>query len=242
MYLPNSGIPIDGLVLVIDKPYGWTSFQAVNFIKHKVKNITGIKKFKIGHAGTLDPLATGVLVVCVGKKTKSIPEIQEGLKGYRGTILLGATTASYDLEKPVEYQNKNIELDLSTVQAATKGFIGEGLQTPPVFSAKRVGGKRAYKAARKGEEVKLTPNIVEIFRFDIEDKRGNSFDFDITCGKGTYIRSMAFDLGEILNCGGCLTALRRTTVGEHSIGKAVKLKDWNNWLPHLLVDNAEITL
>lgn len=213
-----------GTVLLVDKPYGWTSFDVVNYIRWRCKRITGNKKLKVGHAGTLDPLATGLVMVCTGKKTKEIDLIQAETKVYTGTIFLGATTPSYDLETPVSDRvpvNFTKEELLET--AAT--FLGEQAQIPPVFSAKKVDGKRAYEKARKGIKVDLQPNFIEIHGFELTRIDLPTIDFKITCSKGTYIRSIAYDFGEKLGCGGFLAALRRVQSGEYRVANAYKMGD-----------------
>lgn len=206
-----------GATVIIDKPLHWTSFDVVNKIRWHLKQRLEIKKIKVGHAGTLDPLATGVLVLCVGSHTKRIDDLMKGEKTYTGTILLGKTTPSYDLE--TEYNNEfpidhiNDEL----IENARQKFIGEIDQVPPIFSAKQIDGQRAYDLARKGKEVILEPNKITI-RELILKRRGDEFiDFEVCCSKGTYIRSLAHDIGRELNSGGTLIELRRTASGEQKI-------------------------
>lgn len=207
----------DGAVLVIDKPPGWTSFDVVNKLKWIVlkklpaPRVNGQKrKFRIGHAGTLDPLATGVLVVCTGKLTKSIPSFQSGLKTYTGIIRLGQTTPSYDLETTPEGNDPFDHLTDTELARTAAGFIGEQLQTPPVFSAKRIDGKRAYESARKGEEVIMRQATVTIHSFVLNRIELPDVHFEVTVTKGTYIRSLAHDFGQRLGVGSHLAALRRT--------------------------------
>lgn len=227
-------IPAEGFVLNVDKPYGWTSFQAVNFIKHKIKNLTGIKKFKIGHAGTLDPLATGVLVICVGKKTKTIPLLQDTDKVYQGTFLLGCESASYDLETPVKIIHADPLISVERLQENTRSFLGDITQTAPIYSAKKVKGKRAYESARKGEAVEIKPHQVKVHGFDLSNHKTNTVDFEIACSKGTYIRSIAHDFGASVGCGALLAALRRTAVGEFKSQNALKLKEVPQYLDQFL--------
>ncbi len=230
---PNSFSSINeflsGSLLLIDKPLGWTSFDVMGKIKAYVrhhleipKNANGDKsKFKVGHAGTLDPLATGLLVVCTGKMTKSIDAIQSGLKEYTGTIFLGNTTPSYDLETAPEgdYAIEHITTELLEQTAAS--FIGEQWQTPPVFSAKQVNGKRAYESARKGEHIDIPPSRIHIHEFQIIKAEFPEVQFLIRCSKGTYIRTIANEFGARMNSGSYLKALRRTESNpfriEHSM-------------------------
>ncbi len=214
-----------GEVILVDKPYGWTSFDVVNFIKHRTKRITGNKKLKVGHAGTLDPLATGLLLVCTGKMTKQIDKLQAAVKGYKGTIYLGGTTPSYDLESKVSLDKSQVERPAAEVAAIAQTFLGEQQQVPPIFSAKKIDGKRAYEAARKGEKRIMQANSVSIYKFDIARYSWPQVEFDIVCSKGTYIRSIAFDMGEKLACGGFLAALRRTQIGDYYVKDALKMSD-----------------
>jgi tRNA pseudouridine55 synthase len=272
---------LDGTVIVIDKPYQWTSFQVVNKIKSTIRHTYDLKKFKIGHAGTLDPLATGVLPVCVGKATKRIDELQGGEKVYSGTMVLGATTPCYDLERAIDhyYPYQHITEELLTEKVAQ--FIGEIEQVPPIFSAVKIGGQRAYSYAREakpGEEPPSpTPKKVHVKEFTITafrpgkaaPKNSNNpyttdssaeisstnpqapstplthlynnplgtipdhlpqLDFRIRCGKGTYIRSLARDLGLALDSGAFLSALRREQVGEYTLAEAIQLDDIQTFL------------
>lgn len=205
----------EGETLLIDKPYQWTSFDAVR----KVRNLVGIKK--VGHAGTLDPLATGLLIVCTGKHTKRINTYQEQEKEYTGTLVLGATTPSYDLETEVVPGGSISGITADQVQMAMQQFTGDILQVPPIFSAIKVDGKRAYEEARKGKELKMEARKVLVTQFVCQAYREGEVDFLVTCSKGTYIRSMAHDLGALLGCGGYLKALRRTKIGAFSVADAI---------------------
>ncbi len=215
-----------GEILLVNKPLGWTSFQAVNKLKYGLKRHPSMfidNKFvhlKIGHAGTLDPLATGLLIVCTGKKTKEIQKFQDLSKEYTGTFFIGATTPCYDLEKPVDkvYPTEHITQEL--VKEAVITFIGRQEQVPPIFSAVMVNGKRSYELARKGEEVELKAKPIEIYEFEITRLQLPELDFRIVCSKGTYIRSIARDLGLALNSGAHLTKLCRTKIGEFSLENA----------------------
>ncbi len=217
---------IEGETILVDKPLGWTSFDVVNKIRWNLKQALNVKNIKVGHAGTLDPLATGLLILCTGKHTKKIDQIMGGLKTYTGTILLGKTTVSYDLEN--EY-NAEFPIDHITpeiLEAARKTFIGVIQQVPPIFSAKQVDGKRAYDLARAGKEFELKSNTIEILDFKISADRFPEIDFEISCSKGTYIRSIAHDFGKIVQSGGTLITLRRTQSGESSIENALTVDDW----------------
>jgi len=212
-----------GCVLVIDKPLDWTSFDVVAKIKGRVRNRTNGAKFKIGHAGTLDPLASGVLVICTGKFTKSIEGFMAGKKEYTGTIHMGQTTPSFDLETAPE---GNFSFESIAEQAYienAKSFIGEQFQTPPVFSAKQVNGKRAYESARAGIELKLNAVPITIFDFELTSIDAPKIDFRVECSKGTYIRSLANDFGARLNSGSYLSALRRTASYPFTIAESMSI-------------------
>ena len=218
---------LEGQVLLIDKPLTWSSFQAVNKLKYALKRKYDLpKKFKIGHAGTLDPLATGLLIICTGKFTKRITEIQAQTKEYTGTITVGATTPSYDLETEVDatFPTEHITKDLIT--ETIKQFLGEIDQKPPVFSAIKKDGKRLYEHARAGEEVEIKARKTTIHEFEITRIALPEIDFRIKCSKGTYIRSIAYDFGLALQSGGHLTALRRTKIGDYCVENAVSPEDF----------------
>lgn len=220
---------LNGQVLLIDKPLKWSSFQAVNKLKYALKNHFDLpKKFKIGHAGTLDPLATGLLIICTGKFTKSISEIQAQIKEYTGTITVGATTPSYDLETEVDATFPTEHITEALVLKTVKQFVGEIDQKPPVFSAIKKDGKRLYEHARAGEEVEIQSRKTTIYEFEITRFALPEIDFRVQCSKGTYIRSLAYDFGLALNSGGHLTALRRTKIGDYSVEKAVSPDDFVN--------------
>jgi len=211
---------LNGQVLLIDKPLEWSSFQAVNKLKWAIRKKFSLKKLKIGHAGTLDPLATGLLVICTGKFTKKITEFQGQEKEYTGIITLGGTTPSYDLETEINeiFATDHITPDL--IKEATAQFIGEIEQAPPVFSALKKDGKRLYELAREGKTVDIPKRKVSVSAFDITDIDGLNVHFRIACSKGTYIRSIAHDFGNALNSGAHLTALRRTKIGDFNVNKA----------------------
>lgn len=209
---------LEGQVLLIDKPLTWSSFQAVNKLKyHLIRKYELPKKFKIGHAGTLDPLATGLLIICTGKFTKRITEIQSQTKEYTGTITVGATTPSYDLETAVDATFPTEHITEALVLKTTKQFIGEIDQKPPVFSAIKKDGKRLYESAREGIEVEIASRKTTIYEFEITRIALPEIDFRIQCSKGTYIRSIAFDFGIALQSGGYLSKLRRTKIGDYSV-------------------------
>jgi len=212
---------LNGELLLIDKPLNWTSFQAVNKLKWVLKQRFKLKKIKIGHAGTLDPLATGLLIVCIGKFTKRIPEFQGQEKEYTGTITLGATTPSYDLETAIDRTFSTDHITEDLVYKTTEQFIGEIDQLPPIFSALKKGGKRLYEYAREGKEIEIPTRKVTITAFEITGIRFPEVMFRIVCGKGTYIRSLAHDFGKALDSGGHLSALRRTKIGEYNVNKAL---------------------
>jgi tRNA pseudouridine55 synthase len=216
---------IEGEVLLLDKPLTWTSFDAVNKLKYALQRSTGLKKIKVGHAGTLDPLASGLLIVCTGKKTKTIESIQGLKKEYTGIIQLGATTASYDLEtEPENFQETN-HLLAAQLRKTAKEMEGEVDQLPPIFSAKKIDGKRAYNLARAGKTPEMKTKQVIIHQFEIESIQGSQVQFRITCSKGTYIRSIAHDFGQILGVGGYLKALHRTKIGEFDVANAMTMDE-----------------
>lgn len=238
-----------GQVLLIDKPLNWTSFQVVNKLRWKIRKTFNIKKIKVGHAGTLDPLATGLLVICTGKMTKQINMFQGQIKEYTGTIIIGSTTPSYDLETGIDktFPTEHITEDL--IHEATKQFIGEIEQFPPVFSAIKKDGKRLYEFARAGENVEVKPRTITINEFEItkidtstesilsEVERLSissiNIDFRVVCSKGTYIRSLAHDFGKALKSGAHLSALRRTKIGDFNVDNAQSIEDFIGSLDNL---------
>lgn len=211
----------DGQVLLIDKPLEWTSFQVVNKLRWLIRKQFDIKKIKVGHAGTLDPLATGLLIICTGKFTKRIEEFQAQTKEYTGTITLGATTPSYDLETEIDQKFSIDHITEELIHQNTEKFVGDIMQLPPVFSALKKDGKRLYELARKGEEVTVNARKINIAEFEITRIEMPEIDFRVVCSKGTYIRSLAYDFGKALNSGGHLTALRRTKIGDFSVTEAI---------------------
>jgi tRNA pseudouridine55 synthase len=212
-----------GQVLLIDKPLNWTSFQVVNKLRYEIKQTFKLKKIKVGHAGTLDPLATGLLIICTGKMTKQIDTFQGQIKEYTGTFVLGSTTPSYDLETEINatFPTNHITTDL--IHQTTTQFIGEIDQVPPVFSAIKKEGKRLYEFARAGEDVHIKSRKITINTFEITHINGINIDFRILCSKGTYIRSLAYDFGKALQSGAHLSALRRTKIGDFNVNNATTI-------------------
>ncbi|WP_035654332.1 tRNA pseudouridine(55) synthase TruB [Flavobacterium saliperosum] len=218
---------INGQILLIDKPLKWSSFQAVNKLKYTLINKLGLpKKFKIGHAGTLDPLASGLLIVCTGKFTKRITELQGMPKEYTGTFHIGATTPSYDLETEIDATFPIEHITPELIEKARLSFVGEIDQKPPVFSAIKKDGKRLYEHARAGEKVEIAHRKTTIHEFELTRIALPEIDFRVVCSKGTYIRSLAFDFGLALGSGSHLTALRRTKIGEFSVENAILATDF----------------
>lgn len=213
----------NGQILLIDKPLHWTSFQAVNKMKWVLKSKLGLKKIKIGHAGTLDPLATGLLIVCTGKFTKKITEIQAQTKEYTGTFYIGATTPSYDLETEIDEHFSTSHITNDLIQETTKQFLGEIDQKPPIFSAIKKDGVRLYEHARAGETVEIAIRKTTIHEFEITRIDLPEIDFRVVCSKGTYIRSLAYDFGKAMNSGSHLTALRRTKIGDFDVKNAMNI-------------------
>jgi tRNA pseudouridine55 synthase len=211
---------LDGQVLFLDKPYSWTSFDVVNKLRNLFRQHLGIRKIKIGHAGTLDPLATGLLIICTGKKTKSIDHFQDLEKEYTGTFLLGETTPSFDMETQTDHHWPVSHITPELVEEATRLLSGAQQQLPPQFSAKKIEGERAYTFARKGEHVELKHRSIFIRRFQITRLEMPEADFLISCSKGTYIRAIARDFGIALHSGAFLKALRRTRIGPYSVDDA----------------------
>lgn len=217
--------PLKGEILYIDKPLHWTSFDAVKRVRGTLTRRLGVKRLKVGHAGTLDPLATGVMIVCTGKATKDIDNLQAGVKEYIATMALGATTPSFDLETQIDatYPTEHITREL--VEKTLLDFIGEIQQVPPAFSACKVDGKRAYKMARKGQEVELKPKLLVIDELELMEYAQNSLTVRVVCSKGTYIRALARDIGQALGSGAHLTSLRRTRVGEVTIDRCMQVEE-----------------
>lgn len=217
---------LNGEIILIDKPLDWTSFQVVNKIRWLIRSTFGIKKIKVGHAGTLDPLASGLLILCTGKMTKSIEEFMGQEKEYTGTLTLGSTTPSYDLETEVDNTFPTDHITEELLQATLNQFVGTIDQYPPVFSALKKDGKRLYEFAREGIEVEIPARKVNIRSFELTQKVIPKVDFKVICSKGTYIRSLANDYGKALNSGAHLSALRRTRIGEFNIEHAISIEDF----------------
>ena len=216
----------EGRILLIDKPLQWSSFQAVNKIKWAILKHYKLKKIKIGHAGTLDPLASGLLVICTGKFTKKITEIQDAVKTYTGTITLGATTPSYDMETEIDARYPTDHITPELIEQVRKQFMGELVQTPPVFSAIKKDGKRLYEFARDGKEIEVPQRTIYIHNFTIDASQFPELHFEVVCSKGTYIRSLANDFGKALGSGGYLSALRRTKIGDFSVSDAISPEEF----------------
>ena len=229
----------EGEVLYFNKPLGWTSFKVVGHVRYHICRRMKVKKLKVGHAGTLDPLATGVMIVCTGKATKRIEEFQYHTKEYVATIRLGATTPSYDLEHEIDatYPTEHITREL--VEETLKTFIGEIQQVPPAFSACMVNGKRAYDLARKGEEVELKPKLLVIDEIELLECNLPEIKIRVVCSKGTYIRALARDIGEALNSGAHLTALERTRVGDVRLEDCLDPMDFKEWIDAQEIETEE---
>ena len=230
----------EGEYIYINKPYGMTSFGALAFVRTRISRKVGVKRVKTGHAGTLDPLATGVLILCTGKKTKEIERLQLDTKEYTATLQLGATTPSYDLEHEVDATYPTAHITEELVRTVLAGFVGEIQQVPPQYSACKIGGDRAYKLKRKGEDVQLAAKTIhihelELTRFDAETMQ---MDIRVRCGKGTYIRSLARDIGRALNSGAHLTALCRTQLGSVRIEDCITLDDFPQWLDQQQIEQS----
>lgn len=221
---------VSGEIIPINKPYTWTSFQIVNKVRYHLSRKYGIKRFKVGHAGTLDPLATGVLLLCTGKATKRIEELQNHTKEYVAEITLGATTPSYDLEHPVNATFPYEHITKEMVEETLKRFIGTIAQRPPLFSACKVDGKRAYNLARGGSDMQLAPKQIRIDEIELLDYDLPRIKIRVVCGKGTYIRSLARDIGEALNSGGHLSDLQRTRIGNYRIENCITPEAFQEWL------------
>lgn len=229
----------EGEIIYIDKPYKWTSFGVVNEVRYFVCRKQGVKKIKVGHAGTLDPLATGVMILCTGKATKKIEDFQYQTKEYIATLMLGATTPSFDLEKEIDatYPTEHITREL--VEETLKQFVGEIQQVPPTFSACKVNGKRAYELARKGNDVELKAKTLVIDEIELLECELPVIKIRVVCSKGTYIRALARDIGQALNSGAHLTALQRTRVGDVTLDKCMQLDDFEAWIEQQEIEPNE---
>lgn len=214
---------ITGEIIGIDKPWGWTSFDAVKRIRGGIQRRLGVKKFKVGHAGTLDPLATGVLIICTGRATRRITELQEGTKEYVAELMLGATTPSFDLETEIDANFPYEHVTEELIHETLPRFTGKVMQVPPIFSAVKVDGKRAYSYARKGREVELKAKPLEISELELLSYEAPKLTLRVVCSKGTYIRALARDIGEALGSGAHLTGLRRTRVGDIKVDECLSI-------------------
>lgn len=228
---------ITGEILYVDKPLRWTSFDVVKRVRGIILRRLHRKKFKVGHAGTLDPLATGVMIICTGKATKNIENLQAGVKEYVAEVTFGATTPSFDLETEIDATFPTEHITRELVEETLKKFVGEIKQVPPAFSACKIDGHRAYKMARKGKEVELKAKTLVIDEIELNDYAQDKITIRIVCSKGTYIRALARDIGEALGTGAHLTALRRTRVGEIRITDCLSVEDATK-----LLENTEITI
>ena len=220
----------EGRVLLINKEVGWTSFDVVKKTKNLIKSRFKIKKIKVGHAGTLDPLATGLLIICTGKLTKEISKIQDQIKTYTGEVTLGATTPSFDLETDVDQNFDTTKITRNHIKEVAKKFIGQIEQRPPAYSAIKINGERLYKKARRGESIEIKKRTITISSFIIQEINIPTFTFSIECSKGTYIRSVANDFGKLMNNGGYLSRLCRTKIGNYSINNAITITEFENQL------------
>jgi len=224
---------IDGEVLLFNKPFLWTSFDLVGRVRYLLKKQLHVKDIKVGHAGTLDPMATGLVIICTGKATKKINEFQDREKEYIATIKIGATTRSFDLETPVDHEFDCSHITHEMIEEKLKGFMGLQDQVPPVFSAKMVDGKRAYKYARKGEDIELKPKRINISEISILNFDLPILKIRVKCSKGTYIRALARDIGLALGSGAYLIALQRTAIGEFKIDEAFNIENFKNIIEKL---------
>jgi len=231
-YTPEQEVFREGKVYLVDKPLNWTSFDVVNKVRGTLKYRLDMRKLKVGHAGTLDPLATGLLIVCCGKFTKRLDEFQAKEKEYTGTITLGATTPSYDLETEIDATYPTEHLTETLLLDALAQFTGDIEQVPPIYSAVSVDGKRAYKAARAGETIELKTRKVHIQSFELTRIELPEVDFKVVCSKGTYIRSLAYDFGKAVNSGGHLSALRRTRNGNFKVEDALTIEEIMEQIPN----------
>jgi len=216
--------------MLVDKPLEWTSFDAVNKLRYTVSKKLNVKRVKVGHAGTLDPLATGLLLICTGKYTKKLAELQTKDKTYSCTIKLGATTASYDAEQAEENLCDTSGITMEAIESVLQEYTGALKQVPPMFSAIKKDGKKLYKLARKGIEIERPPRDVIIHSIDLKKSELPYLEIDVHCGKGTYIRSLAHDIGQSLGCGAYLAGLRRTTIDAFNVDEALSIEEIVNYL------------
>ena len=230
-----------GQVLIFNKPLHWTSFDLVNKVRWIISKNIG-KKIKVGHAGTLDPLATGLMIICTGKKTKEITTFQDHDKEYVAEIKLGATTPSFDLETEINQTFDCSFVTLSLVEETLKTFLGKQIQYPPIFSAKKINGKRVYESARKGEDIKTRPQEIEIKEIELIDFKEDIVKIRVVCSKGTYIRSLAKDFGKRLNTGAHLIGLQRTKIGDIKLEDAIEIEDFQNFFLNKAEKNLQIDI
>jgi tRNA pseudouridine55 synthase len=229
----------EGEVLYFDKPLKWTSFAVVNKIRYHLCRKLGVKKLKVGHAGTLDPLATGVMILCTGKATKRIEELQYHTKEYVATLQLGATTPSFDLEHPIDATYPTEHITRERVEEVLRSFIGSIEQVPPAYSACKIEGERAYNLARNGEEVKLKAKTLVIDELELLDYQLPYITIRVVCSKGTYIRALARDIGQALESGAHLTALRRTRVGDVRVEQCMQVDEFADWLDRQVIEDLD---
>lgn len=227
---------IDGEILYLDKPYGWTSFDAVKRVRGILTRRMRVKKLKVGHAGTLDPLATGVMIVCTGKATKLIDSLQAGVKEYIATVALGATTPSFDLETEIDATYPVDHIDEALVREVLRRFVGTIQQVPPAFSAVKVNGQRAYKSARRGQQVEIKPKTLVIDEIELLDFCQSQIVIRVVCSKGTYIRALARDIGQALGSGAHLAALRRTRVGDITVDRCLSVDSMADMLHNVEIE------
>lgn len=231
----------EGEIIAVNKPYGMSSFGALARVRYLISRRLGVKRVKIGHAGTLDPLATGVLIMCTGRATKRIEELQAHSKEYTATLQLGATTPSYDMEHPVDATYPTSHITRETIETVLSQFVGDVTQVPPSYSACKINGKRAYELKRKGKDVELTPKNIHIDFIELTyfDEKTMQMRIRVNCGKGTYIRALARDIGRALGSGAYLTELCRTRVGDKTIDDCLKLDEVEQWLENQEIENIE---
>ena len=231
----------EGEIIAVNKPYGMSSFGALARVRYLISRRLGVKRVKIGHAGTLDPLATGVLIMCTGRATKRIEELQAHSKEYTATLQLGATTSSYDMEHPVDATYPTSHITRETIESVLSQFVGDVMQVPPSYSACKINGKRAYELKRKGKDVELTPKNIHIDFIELTDfdEKTMQMRIRVNCGKGTYIRALARDIGRALGSGAYLTELCRTRVGDKTIDDCLKLDEVEQWLENQEIENIE---
>lgn len=239
-YQPTEFDLASGAMILVDKPKDWTSFDVVNKIRHGIRHHLKVKKFKVGHSGTLDPMATGLLLICVGKYTKLLHDLTSANKSYSGTIKLGATTPSYDAESEEDAQFTTTHITDQMLQEEAQKFVGGYAQIPPMFSAIKVDGQALYKLARRGETIELKSRDIVINEFTLKPMDGVEVDFFCACGKGTYIRSLAYDLGKAVDSGGYLTALRRDSIEEYNVTDALTVEEAVEWVRSVRLDTPEV--